>query len=164
MKKLILVTALLALLATVFAIPAGAASISIQYISYDWDAAENEPALTVGWTGKPPFEIKANEFYLDKKETSSLDVELRIQEKFNDLLVEDVKLSTFDADDECRQDPPILGPDEEIVIINNSEYLRSHKAYFAIHIYSLDDLETPESELNFLTIFSKYPIPENWWL
>lgn len=163
MKRTILAVALLALLAAVFAVPVSA-SISIQGIYYDWDAAENESALTVVWTGRPAFEVKANEFQLDKKETTTAEVEARIQEKFNDLLVTDTKLSTMDAEDPTRQDPPILvWPYEEIVVIHNSDYLRTHKAFFAIHIYSLDDLETPESELNFLTRFSKYPIPDNWW-
>lgn len=163
-KGVIFLVALLALLAGVFATSVSA--VSIQYVYYDFDAAENQNALVVQWTGKPAFEIKANEFYLDKKETTTADVEARIQLKFNDLLVEDVKLTTYDADDECRQDPPILGPGEDIVIIRNSEYLRIHKAFFAIRVFELDDLETPESELKFLTRFQRPdagPIPDGWW-
>jgi len=165
MKRLFMpVVLLIALLATVFAIPVSA--VSIQYVYYNFNAAENENALVVQWTGRPAFEVKANEFYLDKKETTTLDVEARIQEKFNDLLVEDERLSSFDVDADVRQDPPILGPNEEIVIINNSEYVRSHKAFFRIHIYLLDNLDTPESELRFLTRFQNPyagPIPDNWW-
>ena len=142
------------------------ASIDIRGIDYNYGAAENEWALRVRWTGRPAFEIKANEFYLEGKETITADVEARIQEKFNDLLVDDEKLKDIDPEDPARQDPPVLSPQQEIVIIHNQEYLRSHKAFFRIHIYSLDDLDTPESELRFTTRFQNPfagPIPDNWW-
>lgn len=167
MRRLCLSIILAVILLCSFTLPAFAASISIQGIYYNFNAAENEWALKVQWTGKPAFEIKANEFYLQKVKgqlETITQVEERIQDKFNDLLVVDTKLTTIDADDPVRQDPPILvWPDTEIVIINNSEYLRTHKAFFRIHIYSLDDLETPDSELRFVTRFSKYPIEDEWW-
>jgi len=145
------------------------ASLDIQGIDYNFGAAETEWALRVRWTGRPAFEIKANEFYLQGpplKETTIAEVEVRIQDRFNDLLVEDEKLKDIDPEDPVRQDPPVLAPYQEIVIINNQEYLRQHKAFFKIHIYSLDNLETPESELRFITRFQN-PfaglIPDNWW-
>lgn len=165
MKRLIVGIIISVLLLVCVAIPV-LASIDIQGIYYNFHAAETEWALKVQWTGRPAFEIKANEFYLAKKEASAADVEARIQEKFNDLLVEDEKLKGIDPEDPVREDPPVLSPSQEIVIINNQEYLRSHKAFFKIHIYSLDDLETPESELRFVTIFQNPfagPIPDNWW-
>lgn len=142
------------------------ASIDIQGVDYNFNAAENEWALRVRWTGRPAFEIKANEFYLERGETTITDVEDRIQEKFNDLLVEDEKLKDIDSEDLVHQDPPVLSPSQEIVIIRNQEYLRSHKAFFRIHIYSLDNLDTPESELRFTTRFQNPfagPIPDDWW-
>lgn len=166
MKKRLAIVSTLVIMACVFLVSPVFASIDIQGIYYNFHAAETEWALKVQWTGRPAFEIKANEFYLAKKETATAEVEARIQEKFNDLLVEDEKLKDIDPEDPVRQDPPVLSPSQEIVIINNQEYLRSHKAFFKIHIYSLDNLETPESELRFVTQFKNPhagPIPDEWW-
>jgi hypothetical protein len=143
------------------------ASIDIYDINYNFDAGETEDALVVKWTGRLPFKIKANEFYSTKVKgqwETVTQVEERIQDKFLDLLVEDVKLSTVEADDPWRQ--YIFDPGQELVIINNQEYVRCWKAYFKIHIYSLDDLETPQSELRFITRFQNVfagQIPDNWW-
>jgi hypothetical protein len=143
------------------------ASIDIQGVDYNFDASETGNALVVRWTGRPAFEIKANEFYSAKVKgqwETVVEVEERIQGKFLDLLVEDIKLSTVEADDQWHQ--YIFDPGQELVIINNQEYVRCWKAYFKIHIYSLDDLETPQSELRFITRFQNVfagQIPDNWW-
>lgn len=168
MKRICLSITLAFVLLASLALPV-LASIDIQGIDYNFDAAETEWALRVRWTGRAPFEVKANEFYLQGpplKETTVAEVEARIQEKFLDLLVEDTKLSTIDPEDGARQDPPVLSVGEEIVVVRNSDYLRTWKCYFKIHIYSLDDLETPESELRFVTRFQNVAagqIPDNWW-
>lgn len=167
-KRIVLALTLVMVLVITLATPA-LASLSITGIYYNFDAAENENALTVNWVGRPAFEIKANEFYSQKVQgqwETPADVEERIQEKFLDLLVEDIPINQVDPEDECMQDPPILNPGEEWVVVQNKDVMRLWKAYFKIHIYSLDDLETPESELRFLTRFQNVyagQIPDNWW-
>ena len=174
-KKIVIILGLVCILVGVLALPVFAA-LSIYGIEYNYDAAENEDALIVKWYEREWGIVKAGEFQLQGpplKETTIAEVEARISEKFYDLLREDIKWNQLDPEEEPYLSD-VLSPGEEIVYVGPQKYLRVWKGYFAIHIYSLDDLETPVSELRFVTCFVKrsiYPggtsqeeiFPDGWW-
>lgn len=174
MKKKLLPAILGAILASILLVSPVFATYIIG-VHYDFDAPENEWALWVDWgDNKPDTIVNANEFQLGKKETTVAEVEARIQDKFNTFLVEDVLWNQLDPEEEAYQG--ILSPGEEIYVnpSTGKQYLRVRKMWFAIHIYSLDNLETPESELSFTTKFitrTAYPggipwetvFPDGWW-
>ena len=170
MKKVIASLILATVLLVSNAIPVFA--IIPQGVDYNFGATENEWALRIRWTGHPTTEIKGGEFWLGKKETTIAEVEQRIHEKVFGLIKEDILWNQLDAEEEPALSG-ILSPGEEIVYVPQQK-LRVWKCWFAIHIYSLDDLETPESELSFITCIVPrriYPggtsweeiFPDGWW-
>jgi len=156
----------------VLAVPAYA--LVPQSIYYDFSAAGNEPALRIVWTGHPDTIVTGDEFRLQTPQESTLaEVEARIQAQVDDLLLEDVKWNQLDQEEEPYLSG-VLSPGEEIVYVGPQQYLRTWKAWFAIHIYSLDNLSTPESELRFVTRIYKRSVfpggtswadiyPGGWW-
>lgn len=170
MKKYLLVVPIVLLSFILVVTPALA--IVPQGVYYDFGAGENENALVIKWTGHPDTVVKGGEFWLAKKETTIADVEARITEKVHDLLKEDILWNKLDPEEEPAYSG-ILSPGEEI-FYDPQQKLRVWKSWFAIHIYSLDDLETPDSELRFVTRITKrsvYPggttwdeiFPDGWW-
>lgn len=170
MKRLLVSLILSLVILGVWVLPAYA--IVPQGVDYNFNAAENEWALRVRWTGHPNTEVKAGEFYLAKKETTKKEVEARILTEIHDAIVEDILWNQLDPEEEPRLSG-VLSPGEEI-IYDPQQKLRVWKAFFGLHIYSLDDLETPESELRFVTRFiprqnvlggTPYEeiFPDGWW-
>lgn len=174
MKKKLWISLCLALVMLFSAVSPVSAALNITGVEYNFDAAENENALTIKWIGRPWAEVKANEFYPQKIQgqwETIADVEDRIREKIFDLLREDIPWNQLDPEEEPALSGQLSMGEE---IIGDNEYLRIWKGYFNIHIYSLDDLETPESELKFFTLFYKttsFPAgtpydeiyPEGWY-
>ena len=149
-------------IATVMVVSPVTASLDIKGIEIDYDAADNEPALLVERTGKPPVRVNGGEFILKGNIKTIADLEEWIQEVVDDFIVTKTPLSQFPADDPLRGDPPEFGEGDSIV--GNQVYQQGQ--YFAIHIFAIDDPETPESELYFWTRFQSAgagAIPSNWW-
>lgn len=142
------------------------------YFNHNQYPEETEWMLRVVWTGHPTTEVKLNEFWLGKKETTALEVENRIREQILDGMYEDVLWNQLDPEEEPAFSG-ILSPGEEIVYTPQQK-LRVWKGYFNIHIETLDNPETPICELKFHTKF--YPrrvvpggksydevFPDGWW-
>lgn len=143
--------------------------IRIYAIEYNFDAAPSEDAITVYDRSGKNLHVVAGEFeplrHGQDYETMA-EVEARIQDRVQEVYSDYEWITADPEEPDWRffQDPPILLPYEEIVEVKNDRvHLKTTLTYFGLHIYSLDDPETPESELNFLTIFSRYPIPPNWF-
>lgn len=178
MKRKLLVAILSSILAILFVASPCFATYIIG-VHFNKDAVGNEWALWVDWgDNKPDTIVNANEFQSQKikgKWETVADIENRIQDRFNDFLVEDVLWNQLDQEEE----PYLSGQfskGEELYVDpqTQTDYCRYRKMWFAIHIYSLDDLETPESELNFTTRFYNawvFPgnthweqvYPDGWW-
>lgn len=170
MKKLFVSLILSLVMLVMFVQPTYA--IVPQGVDYNFNAAENDWALRVRWTGHPNTEVNGGEFWLDKKETTKEEVEARLLTQIHDAIVEDILWNQLDPEEEPALSG-VLSPGEEI-IYTPQQKLRVWKAYFGLHIYSLDDLETPESELRFVTRFiprqnvaggAPYEevFPDGWW-
>lgn len=139
------ILAILLIASPVFAIiPSGV------YYNHNSYPAETEWMLRVVWTGHPTTEIKFGEFWTQKKESTTTEVEARIVEQINDGMYEDILWNQLDPEEEAYQG--ILSPGEEIVYVPQKK-LRVWKGYFGLHIYVLDNPETPISELSFTTRF-----------
>lgn len=67
-----------------------------------------------------------------------------------------VLLSSLPADDQTRQVPPILSPDERIEKISGKDYLITTLMWIQVHLYSL-------SPLKYTTRCSDLPITGEWW-
>lgn len=125
-------------------------------IFYNRDATGSEWMIRVefGEVNTPSLEVIANAVRLLDGELSAESINDRITTQTQTLME---RWETYDASDKT------LSFGQRIEDVGGKKYEVTRVIWFGFHIYSLDDPETPENELSFTTIFSQYPLPDNWW-